>query len=212
MVRRLKRLWLLCLGVAALGLLSAGSASAAEFHSEVAHTSITGTHGGEEIFTVNAGSIRCQETHYVGTRTVATSTTLTLTPEYTGCTAFGFVNATIDHNGCFLTFHTEAGTGAIGGRHTIECEGGKAITVTAFNCWVTIGSQSNIGPVTYTNQGAGATRDVTVDFSTSGLTYTQHSKSFPGCTNGTFTNGIHSGATTLRSFDTAGLQKGFWVH
>jgi hypothetical protein len=55
----------------------------------------------------------------------------------------------IDTNGCSYRFDSN------GNNVDIIC-GANPITVTAFNCWVTVGSQEIIGPVTYTNQGSGA--------------------------------------------------------
>jgi len=44
----------------------------------------------------------------------------------------------------------------------------------------------------------------------SGIKYTQDSKSFPGCTNGTFTNGTFVGEGLARGQNTTGEQVGIW--
>ncbi|HEX7278112.1 MAG TPA: hypothetical protein VF255_00685 [Solirubrobacterales bacterium] len=198
-----------CAFVVALGALTGTAAVAADFHSEVAHTEYIGEqHASEDTWTFNAGTVRCSHVTWEGTETVATTTTLTLTPTTSGCKAFGFVNTAIDHR-CSLTLHTKSGT-STAGTETIECP--QYETITAFNCWVTIGPQGPLTGVTYTNQGAGTSRDITIDFNTTGIEYTQHSKSFPGCTNGTFKNGTHQGSLTLKGFNTAHEQVGIWVH
>ncbi|HEX7280182.1 MAG TPA: hypothetical protein VF255_11245 [Solirubrobacterales bacterium] len=216
MIRNIKALGLAVFAVMALGAFSAATASAEKlFHSEVAHTEVRGEqHSTEDTFTVNAGTVRCSHATYTGTQSTATASTQTVAPTYSGCKAFGFVNTTIDPNGCGYVFSL-SGTpvsGAAPGGVTIECPAGQVITVTAFNCWVTVGPQTRATGITYTNLGAGKTRDVTVDVNLTGLTYTQHSKSFPGCTNGTFNNGTYTGAATVRGFDTAGEQVGVWVN
>ncbi|HEX7280184.1 MAG TPA: hypothetical protein VF255_11255 [Solirubrobacterales bacterium] len=205
MTRKLKALGLALVAVFAMSALSAASASAVEFHSEAAHTELRAEqHAGEDTFSVNAGTVRCSHATYTGTESSATSTAQTVTPAYTGCKAFGFVNTTIDTNGCTYTFDSNANN------VDIACPS-SPITVTAFNCWVTVGAQNNIGPVTYTNSGSGSSRDVTVDVNITGISYTQHSKSFPGCTNGSFTNGTYTGSATVRGFNTAGEQVGVWT-
>ena len=196
-------------GRAALGLLLlltvllviTASAPAAEFHAgDSPHTLWSGSEVGTDIFTVKAGTVNCNEITYAGTTTVATTTTLDLSPSFKGCTGFGFVNTTIDPNGCSYRLHTGKEGSSTQGTSIVCPEGKEGIVVTAFNCWVTIPPQSGLKTVTYTN-GEG---DITVDFNLAGVKYTQTSKSFPGCTNGTFTDGKYVGTTTLQATDTAG--------
>ncbi|HEX7278554.1 MAG TPA: hypothetical protein VF255_02915 [Solirubrobacterales bacterium] len=205
MTRKLKALGLALVAVFAMSALSAASASAIEFHSAVAHTELRAEqHAGEDTFTVNAGTVRCSHVTYAGTESFATSSFQTVTPTYTGCRAFGFVSTTIDTNGCSFHFSSN------GQSFSIFCGAGNPMAVTAFNCWVTVGTQLNAGFVVHTNQG-GTPIDVTVDMNITGIKYTQHSKSFPGCTNGTFTNGTYTGSATMQGFNTVGEQIGIWV-
>jgi hypothetical protein len=218
MNRKLKALGLALFAVLAMGALSASAAMAADFHSENGtDTVIKGSQVGSDKFVVNAGTVTCNEATYEGIQSGATSNTVTVTPKYTECTAFGFVNATIHTNGCRYVF--DADTNAEGFTDvTIDCseptEGGtthqRAITVTAFNCWVTVGSQTTGNGIKYANTGSGASRDVDVSVSLTGITYTQHSKTFPGCSNGTFNNGSYTGAATVQGFATGGGQVGVW--
>jgi hypothetical protein len=204
MNRKLKALGLALAAVMAMAAF-ASSASAAEFHSEVAHTQITGSQIGTDVFTVNAGTVKCTEATYSGTQTTGvTATEVSVVPAYSGCTAFGFVSTPIDVNGCKYQFTPNANPYL----HII-CSG-SPITVTAFNCYVKVASQTVNSGVTYTNTGAGTARDVDVKVSLSGLTYSQESKSFPGCSNGTFTNGTYTGEATVKGANTAGTQVGIW--
>ncbi|HEX7278111.1 MAG TPA: hypothetical protein VF255_00680 [Solirubrobacterales bacterium] len=199
--------------VLTLGAVAASAALAAEGHSEVVHTELRGEqHAGEDTESFNAGTVRCSHATYTGTSSSATQTELVVAPAYTGCKAFGFVNTTIDTAGCTYVFRFGAGTATQSGTTSLDCQPGQAITRTGFNCWITIGSQGPLPGVTYTSQGSGTTRDITIDGNITGITYAQHSKSFPGCTNGTFNNGTYTGATTIRGFNTVGEQVGIWVH
>jgi hypothetical protein len=205
MNRKLKALGLALAAVMAMAAF-ASSAYAAEFHSEATHTEIKGEQEETDVFTTNAGTVKCTTATYVGTTSAATTSEITVTPTYSNCTAFGFVNTPIDTNNCHYTFTSNPTVPPV--LH-ILCPTAP-ITVTAFNCWVTVGSQTVNSGIEYTNKGAGTTRDVTVDVNISGLTYTQHSKSFPGCTNGTFTNGTYVGKATVKGTNTAGTQVGVW--
>jgi len=209
MNRKLKGLGLMFVALLTLAGFSS-SATATEFHSETAHTIIIGERfaGATNVFTVNAGNITCKETSYSGTSTSVTTSELTVTPLYKGCTAFGFVETTFDvPSGCDFKFTPIT---ALSELH-ITCGKEEHLTVTAFNCWITIGSQAVNAGLNYSNGGAsGWTRDFVVGGEVSGLTYTQHSKSFPGCTNGTFTNGKYSGPMTISGRDTEGRQVGIW--
>jgi hypothetical protein len=202
MNRKLKILGLALVAVAAMAF-SASAAMAASFHSEASHTIISGSQIGEDKFKVNAGTVTCGKATYSGTQSSATAETQTVTPSYSECKAFGFVNTTIDVNGCTYTFN------ANNGDLTLACSS-SPIVVTAFNCWVTIEGQNWHEVVVYTNEGSGSSRDVKVSVNIAGIKYTQHSKSFPGCTNGTFENGTYEGAATVRGSNTEGAQVGAW--
>jgi hypothetical protein len=206
----MRKISLLGMTVAALlatVALSVSAASAADFHSEAAHTIIDGAQQVAEdgVFTVNAGTIKCKSQSYSGTSesaTVTSTTTVTLT---SGCTAFGFVNAAVDSNYCHYTVTAHHVT------HITNTTAGTACTTfTAFNCHVKIEPQTISSGITFDNSGSGSSRDITVTFNLTGIKYTQESKSFPGCSNGTFTNGTYKASATLTGTNTAGGQVGIW--
>jgi hypothetical protein len=180
------------------------AALGAEFHSEVSHTTYSGTQIGETVLTVNAGTLTCAEVTTSSTATAATSTTLNSgTATFNECRAFGFVSATADLNGC--EFEASADTNQV---NIVNCV--SPAVFTAFNCWVTLGNQSGLGSTTYTNAGTGTGRYLIGHANLSGVKYTQDSKSFPGCTNGTFENGTLVGEGTLKGANTLGEQVGIW--
>lgn len=202
MKHKVKALGLALLTTAVVGIFSAPTISAATFRSEEAHHTISGTGIGVDIIQTNAGLTQCKKTSFVGTGATFAEARKKVVSIYKECTAFGFVNATIDVNSCQYEFSGE------NSNLQIIC-GASPITITAFNCWVTIGSQTRSG-VTYTNTGAGTTRDIDLSVNVEGLSYTQHSKSFPGCSNGSFTNGKFTSSATMQAFNTAGQQVGLW--
>jgi hypothetical protein len=203
MIRKMKRGAGVVAFVVALLAVTAAPASAS-FHSETAHTVWSGTQVAEDVVTFNAGTWKCKEKSFSGTTSAATSSTLNLTPSVSECTAFGFVNAAHDINGCEFQYHDTK-------TMSLVCPEGKSLVITAFNCWITLSPQSGLTGVTYTNVGSGKSRDITISQSTSGIKYTQTSKSFPGCTNGTFSNGTIAGEYTLRGFNTESSQVGVWA-
>jgi hypothetical protein len=201
-----KALGLAFLAVVALGVLSTSTASAGEFHSEGSHSVISGSQVGEEVLTVSAGTVKCKEATYSGTQSTATATTLKVTPTYSECTAFGFVNATIDTNGCEFKLSGDNQNVAI------VCPAGKAITVTAFNCEVTIVEQETTGiGVTYTDHIIGTTRHIGVSWHLS-IEYIQHSKSFPGCSGHTtlLAGGTWSAESTIKCYSIGTVQIRCW--
>ena len=200
MTPKLKALGLAFVAVLALGALSATAASAAEFHSEAAHTILDGSQpvGEDDVWTFNAGTVKCTSATYSGTQSSATTASLSVKPTYSGCTAFGFVNTPV-HWECVLFFN---GSRLVWWFCIIE--------VTAFNCTVKVAPQELPNGVTYDNAGSGTSRDITATFNLSGIKYTQESKAFPGCTNGTFTNGTYKGSATITGTNTTGSAVGIW--
>jgi hypothetical protein len=200
MIGKLKMLGVL---VAAMMAFAAAPASAEPlFHSEAEHTLGSGSQVGEMTFTVNAGTVKCKKVTGTGTMTAKTTTEVSSTPTFSECTAFGFVNATIDTNGCsnLITADIEV--------HLV-CPAGKTMQVTAFNCWVSVGPQSATS-MEYVNTGSGSSRTILAREEGTGIHYVQTSKSFPGCTNGTFTNGTAKGEVLTKGTDTAGNPVGIW--
>jgi hypothetical protein len=200
MNRKLKNLGMAILAALAMTAVSAPAASAAEFHAGFVY-SLSGSQVGEDVSTFSAGTVRCNEITYSGELRTPTSSTLTLAPSFSKCTAFGFVGASVDVNGCEYVFHTGAE-----GSTEIVCPAEKSIVVTAFNCWVTVGPQT-LKTVSYTNEEAEGLHDIRINTNLTGMNFTQHSKSFPGCPNGSFSNGKTTGALTLKA---SAVEAGIW--
>lgn len=205
MKHKLKTAGLTLVALLAMVALQASAASAESFHTEGTESVLKGSQVGEDIWTFNAGTVSCQEATYSGSQSVSTSETFKVVPKYTECKAFGFVNTTVDVNGCTFNFNANNAT------TFIDCFPNTPMVITAFNCWVTVGQQTIPGSgITYTNTGSGTNRDVDLKFNLGSMSYTQHSKSFPGCTNGVFGNGKYTGSATVQATTLGGVLRAFF--
>lgn len=92
-------------------------------------------------------------------------------PSYSGCTAFGFVGATVKTEGCNYILH-------ISGVVDIECETGKKIEIVASTCTVKVPAQTGLKEVGYSNI-AGPPMEVNVEDKVTKIAY-ESNKGF-GC-------------------------------
>jgi hypothetical protein len=222
----MKKILALCLALvamAAVGGLSAASASAAAGEIDLAcHTGadscfLFGEQATENVLTLNGGSLKCTSAKFTGegtggtTATTVTSKeadwtfhTVTLHPEYGGCTAFG-QNITITTTGCNYKLTASSKTA---GNVSIECETGKLITLkgNTTGCTITIGAQTpGNNKVEYANSGTGSEKDVLVTekvgeaTSGGGITYT----SSGGACGTSGTNGTIRGTITEKCWTTS---------
>jgi hypothetical protein len=217
MNHKLKALGLALIAVLAMSAVAASTASAKPVIgvAGVASGTVTGE-GNNDVFT-GGGTVTCNHVTYEGTFT-SPSTTLRVTPSWTGCTAFGFT-AHVTETGCDYLFHLTTqhhpGTNppSFTAQATLDCPtpetGHVIITVTSFGnsiCTVTFGDQDVPGDVTVTNAGGATTMDVNVHGTLEGLKYritTDHSFACPAV--GEYSNGLyHANGATLRAYkDTA---------
>jgi archaellum component FlaF (FlaF/FlaG flagellin family) len=211
-MKNLKILGLALVAVFAMSAVVASGASALSpaFTSEGSPTILTGSQEGSDVFTTHGGTVTCTTATYEGTQTGTESSETEVTPTYSGCTAFGFVNVPIDVNGCKYVFTANQSM-------HIVCPAEKSIEVTAPGCTVTVGTQTPTGPNTieYTNIGAGTTMEVTLDVSLSGIHYIEHNKgSFPTCSfpTETTTNGTYSGHAKVTGETAAHVHTGITWH
>jgi hypothetical protein len=209
MTRNLKALGLALVAVFAVSVVGASAASAAtEFHAEKAPVTLTGSqHAGEDVFTTDAGNVSCENASYAGSQATATALTSSAVATYTGCHATFGLNASIDVNGCQYIFHADTK------KVDISCAAGKVIAVTAPGCEITVGSQTGLSSATFTNVGAGTTREITIDVGLAGIKYEEHNKGFfPTCKFNTVatTNGTYNGAALVTGENSEGKHVGIW--
>jgi len=206
MIRTLKATGLALVAILALGVMAA-SASAAEFHSEAATTTIDSTQTTANKFVTGAGTVECSTANYSGTQTGATAKSVTVTPSYSGCSAFGFANTHVEVTGCTMTLFADTSS-------TLQCgaTGHIVITPTFFGsvCTVTIGGHQSFGKgsVEYTNI-AGPPKDIRVHQKVTGIAYSV-TKSGCGQAVGSYTDGTLSGTQTVVCTQPANVQINCW--
>lgn len=189
-----------------------------KFEAESAPVTLTGkSDGSKSVISTTAGKVECNESTYSGSLAAKEATELELTPAYTGCVLAG-VPATIDVNGCKYRFTvTSIESGKREGSMDIVCPAGKTITVTAVQagtpkCTIHIPSQNDRRPVTYTNVGAGATREITVDLNVVGIKYTHTAGVGLGaCTSGGAENGVLTGPVSITGENGGGTHIGLFT-
>ena len=220
MIRKLKFLGLALVAVFAMSAVGASAASAVvQFHTEKTPVTITANqHAGTNGFDVQFGEVKCTTAKLHGTTPsdVTTETTITLTPTYEGCT-FAGVATTVHMNGCDYTVHVTNAGPPYGGPVTIKCPAGQEITVTGGNkCTVHVPPQGNLGPISYTNTGVGATREITAHLEgIQNITYTQTkgTAAVGACGNLTTGAGKFTGTITVTGENDPGNNEhiGIWV-
>jgi len=196
MSRNLKVLGLIFIAVLAMSAAMAPVSQASQYTCSAYPCTVTGSNTkGSETFTTPGGTVQC-DSHYQGTLSEASSS-LKITPKYSNCSAFGFLNAEIHFIGCWIVSHITVSLG--GGRYLhiydIECEAGAVIIITAATCEVKIPAQAGLTS-TETENLAGGT--LTVKPNISGITMNVTKDGF-GCPfSGTgHTKGSFHGDVTL---------------
>jgi hypothetical protein len=229
-MRHLKVLGVAMIAAFALTAVAAASAFAApEFKSEIAEGAITGTQMGSSSFTAGSnGTITCTSGMFRGmitsksTPTQATSDEASPATgkgiEYGGCKFLGFINVTVNPNGCQYTFHaatpnTTAGTADVTPNSGTCASTG--ITFTAAGCTIQIFPQTGINNIEYRNIGAGTAREINLIPSSTNIKYTAGSGCLaPGSgTAGTYSNpeGTTITGATATPITEKSTMKGIWV-
>jgi len=215
-MKNLKILGLALVAVFAMSAVVASAASAAvEFTSESEPTVLTGhQEGAGDVFHTMGGNVTCTTATYVGSQAGTHSTDATVTPTYTGCTAFGFLNVPIHTNECQYTFTAGSTVSSnFEGSVHIICPENKSIEVTAPGCRITVGTQTPTGgTITYTNVGAGAAAELTLDVALTGIHYIEDENG-GGCYSPgeTTTDGTYTGHAIVKGENNSGVQHGISI-
>ncbi len=223
MTRRWKALALGLLAVAAIGAAASSFATAEEketkFHSETAHTVVSGHNEGTTELITPAGKLKCGKATYAGTLTAATSTEFELVPEFSECTWSGFpASVEITRNGCF--FAMQAGVldakGNLEGAVSFLCPAGKKFDVhirvaNVLKCTIQIGPQNGLVKATYTNKGSGILRFPEVDLHLFGIQINLSPGFGLGSCSSETAEGELVGTAALAGKSLEGKSVGFWV-
>lgn len=150
---------------------------------------------GAETITFEAGKLECAG-HFEGTLPGIT-TTLTLKPKYTSCSAFGFLEATVNAEGCTYELHsTENVEANVRKSHVdVVCPAGQSIKVTAATCKAEVKAQTGLTTVKTTNEGG----KVKLTWEVTGIAYTvtQDGIGCPFAGTGSKTNATYAGSVVL---------------
>jgi len=211
MVGNLKALGLAFVAVLAMSVVAASASQASQYtcsaYAPTAPCFGTGSNTpGNETLTTPGGTVQCNS-HYTVEEAGGSEeglegpkTSVTVTPTYTDCKAFGFLNASIDMMGCDYVFHAEAQIAA--GRYNnsvdVTCPVGKGpVTLTVGTCKVDIPAQ---GPLTNveTENLAGGTLTVKPNVANITLNVTTDGFGCPFPSTGHFTGSFHGDVTISR--------------
>jgi hypothetical protein len=204
MSRNFKALGLAIGALLALSAVIASSATAVpQFTCSSYPCQATGSNTkGSEVFTTEGGKVEC-DSHFITHSINEATSTITTTPTYTNCEAFGFLSATVNTEGCSYVSHATQ-TDASGTTHwwtahvDVACPAGQSIKVTASTCKVEIKAQTGL-----------TTDDIEKDFTDptgvhithteEGIAYTVTQDGFlcPFGGTGNKTGGKYSGGVTL---------------
>lgn len=191
-MKKLITVWLVLIATLAIG---ATSASADEFTSESYPVVATGAmdQGFSDQVLMTWGTASCPNPTYTATVT-GPSTSVSVTPNYGLCSMSG-LPVTVDMNGCTYQFNIKGGA-ATTGDIDLVCPAGQEVTVTLTSggvakCTIHFKPQNDIGgTVTYSNIGAGTTREITVVSELTGIDYAHTKGTGLGtCTTGSGTSG-----------------------
>jgi hypothetical protein len=104
MIGKLKALGLAVLPLVVLTAAAPAAQATIKFEASAYTATATGSsEKGTGFFSTEAGKVECAE-HFEGSLTEASST-FTVAPTYTSCSAFGFLEATVAMNGCTYVLH-----------------------------------------------------------------------------------------------------------
>ena len=94
------------LAISAFGASASGASAATEFRAATSPVKVTADQTTTNVFTVDGTEVKCTTAHFATEGEIAApSATLLVHPEYSGCTAFGFVGATVKTTGCNYNLH-----------------------------------------------------------------------------------------------------------
>jgi len=205
--RTIKALGLAFIAVVAMSALSASAAQATpEFTCSTYPCTATGSSlSGAEKFTTEAGTVEC-DSHFLVEKYNATkeditgpTSTVTVTPTYTNCKAFGFLSATVNVEGCDYVFHATEFVSAGDYKHHVDvvCPAGQSIKIVASTCKAEVGGQTGLTTAKTTNN-AGGTVTVQPEVANISMTVTQDGFGCPFGGTGKKTGSYHGDVVISR--------------
>lgn len=159
---------------------------------------ISGTQlGSGPVFGTEAGSVTCESSTLTSPTLSERATSLTLTPTFSNCKAFGSMTATVSATGCTFVLKeaTETEFEKFEGSMDLNCESEQSIVISTLSCEAQISGQTGLKTMKYVNQHSEVPSNFAATFSLSGVKYTVTKDGF-GCpftgtgakTSGTFSD------------------------
>jgi hypothetical protein len=222
MIRNLKVLGLVLVALLAMTAVAVSAASADDLTSEASPVTLTGKQSGAgDVFTTTAGTVKCKEVSYTAISVGTPTTTVDVAPNYPLKTAGGEQNcagfslpAEIATNGC--VYRLTIGAATTGG-FDIVCPVGQEMTATAkggatTKCTIHIPPQSIAAGVTFSNTGAGTTREVDIAANISGTLAYKHTAGtgLGACTSGSG-SGSYAGSAIVTGENGGGAHVGIFL-
>jgi hypothetical protein len=211
MFRNLKVLGLALIAVLAMSVVAASAAQAEPTMELGAATAeIEGEQTTGHTFTVDGTSIECTTAKFTSGSVANGSTWVTAHPEYTGCTAFGFLNSSVNTTGCNYEAMANGAEGTemnFAGELKVVCSGTNKIIIKAPAslpvCEATVGNQTipaATSGMKWTNNTV-SPMDVILHNTNTPVEVTKTKDGF-GCPfSGTgATTGTYNGTTTFRAY------------
>jgi hypothetical protein len=170
------------------------STAAAQVEVESSPVSVTFSSNTMQKFAPTAGgtAVECTTVHNDTTDWFGGWVYEHTTPTYFGCENFLGAATSFSTNGCGYWYNLAKGSTK--GTTDIECPAGKSMEIKVGSiCTYTIGTQTGLGSVSFSNVGSGSTREIALSTNVTGLTSTRTTNDFfcpaAGST-GTFTGNL----------------------
>jgi hypothetical protein len=191
-MHKLKVLGLALVVIGALSAIAASSAFAGYHIASVSGGSIVGNQTTKNEFVTDVGTVKCSIATFSGHQSTETAATLTVHPEYSGCSLSG-LSVSINTTSCSYRFETPVTTPSLHASVKVLCGAGTSISITESlgkGCVVSVGEQGPLSHVTFTSTGD--TQEWF--FAAAGIKYTDNGKC-PSTTEGhTNSTGEYKGA------------------
>ena len=210
MTRNLKALGLALVAMFAMSAVASSAASAEVlFHSEASETTLTGTALNNQVFSVGEGeseqAVVCEKIDVDATVSGTTNTSINVAPKYTECEAES-LTAHVYFNSCYYEFTSHGSVHVRCGTTGDKIE--VRVTFLGERQCLDIPAQTpGVSTVDYTNGGEGTTRDITLNSTAAGISYTKTGL----CGSGSGTDGRYSGEVTITGEDQEEHHIGIWV-
>jgi hypothetical protein len=186
------------------GKESPESSQQPKFNSDFFPIGIEGNSAALGLWKVNTagGKAECAKSNYRAA-TIAPLASVGFTATHQSCSAFGFATAAVNMNSCKEAFSLANSGPPYTGSFSIQCEkAGDGVTLSpkflgSSVCTISLPAQT-LGAASYTNEGSGAGRRVSVQVSGSNIQYKEIEGSTCG---GSGSNGTFSMVAVLTAFD-----------